>query len=106
MEKVESPEEGFTHWFDEDVHSAINPINYTQALLDEMGLKEGDVYLANGEAHQVEAIRVDVDKTVLTDPTANHPQDNRSSQWSIPITEMYKDWKQGKISPATTEAVV
>jgi len=105
MEKVKSPEEDFTHWYNEDVHSAINPINYTQALVDEMGLDSGDVYLAGGEAHQVEAIDIDVDKLVLVDPTVNHPQDARNGQWSVPITELYKNWRQGKIDPATIDAV-
>lgn len=105
MEKVDTPEEGFTHWYNEDKHSAINPINYAQALLDEMGLKKGDVYLASGEVHRVEAIRVDVDKVVITDPTVSHPQDNRHGQWSIPITGLYEDWKQGKITPAILDTV-
>jgi hypothetical protein len=105
MEKINSPEENFAHWYDEDIHSAINPINYTQALIDEMGLKDGDVYLAGGEAHQVEAIDVDVDKLVLTDPTVVHPQDARSGQWSVPITGLYTDWRRGKIDPATMDAV-
>ncbi|MFD1570093.1 MULTISPECIES: hypothetical protein [Haloferacaceae] len=105
MEKVKSPEEGFTHWYDEDIHSAINPINYTQALIDEMGLKSGDVYLANGKAHQIESIDIAVDRLVLADPTVNHPQDARSGQWSVPITGLYQDWRQGKIDPATMDAV-
>lgn len=105
MEKVNTPEEGFTHWFDEDKHSAINPVDYVQALVDEMRLRAGDVYLVSGEANQVEAVRVDVDKVVITDPTASHPQDSRSGQWSISVSQLYREWKQGKITPTVLEAV-
>jgi hypothetical protein len=104
MESVETPQEEFEHWYDEEVHhEAIAPEEYCEALIDEMGLKSGDVFKSDGQVYKVHTIDPFSGNVVLKDPTSHHPQDARSGTWEASLRDLYRDWKRGKAVPATIE---
>lgn len=105
MKAVEDPDEEFSHWYDEELHQPIQPEEYREALLNEMGLQSGDTYELNGEAHQVHTIDTFSGNVVVQDPTVNHPQDARAGTWEVSIMDLYADWRQGKAVPAKVEVV-
>jgi hypothetical protein len=100
MKSVETPEEEFSHWYDEELHQPIQPEEYREALINEMELQIGDTYEINGEAYQVHSIDAFSGTLVVHDPTCNNPQDARAGTWKAPILDLYADWKQGKAVPA------
>lgn len=106
MEPIENPEEGFSHWYDEEFHgSAIEPEDYCQALVEEMGVEPGDVFESGGEAYQVRSITTTSDSLAVEDPTCSSPQDSRGGRWDISIQELYRDWKRGKAVPAALTVI-
>lgn len=94
--------EGFSHWYDEDLHhGAIEAEDYCRALIEEMGLDLGDVFESTGEAYRVRSINPTSDSITVEDPTSGNPQDSRAGTWEISIRELYSDWKRGKAIPAS-----
>lgn len=92
----------FEHWYDEERHhDAINPEDYTQALLDEMEAKRGDMFVWGNESCQVESIDTATSTINISDPRASNPQDARYGQWEETISDLYTAWKEGDVKPAT-----
>lgn len=105
MESVETPEEEFSHWYDEELHQPIDPEKYCAALINEMGLQRGDVFKSNGEVHKVHTVDTMSESVVVHDPTCDNPQDARAGSWEVSILDLYRDWRQGKVVPATVKVV-
>jgi hypothetical protein len=105
MKSVEDPDEEFSHWYDEELHQPIDPRDYREALLNEMGLQPGDAYKLDGEVQQVHTCDAFSGNLVVQDPTVDHPQDARSGTWEVSIMDLYRAWRQGKAVPATVKVV-
>lgn len=105
MESVETPEEEFSHWYDEELHRPIDPEEYCAALVNEMGLERDDVFKAGGEVHKVHTVDTMSGSVVVNDPTCDNPQDARAGSWEVSILDLYQDWRQGKTVPATVKVV-
>jgi len=84
----------------------------TEEVAEEMDLSVGDVFTWDGEARRVVAFSSlnfqasDRDGMTLENPTITHPASAEGRPVGVPIWDVYKAWRRGKVSPGKLTVAV
>lgn len=77
----------------------------TEDVAEEMDLSRGDVFVWDDSPRTVVRLATqnfparDRDNMSVKNPTVSNPRNPESRPVGVPIWEVYKDWKRGKVSP-------